>query len=287
MSQLPRERYSISLVMVSFVFASMTIPSSHADEIELKVVTYNVLVELSAPPGIPSWSKRRDAIVDLLRQENADLIAIQEPTPRQLDYLVDNLKDFDVIRDEKFTDAALLYRRDIFEKLDEGKWWLSPTPEKPMSRGFGNFLARILVWAKLKHRPTGGEFIASSTHFDNTSPSQTKMAALCQEKWKPFIDQRIPIIWMGDFNTDQDRGDYPMLTSNGFADAYTASPQASPGGKDDKVSTFPGDHGKRIDHILHHGPIRATEWRVVTYAATTLSDHYPVAAKLRVAFGKN
>lgn len=286
MSQIPSGRYSIGLAVVSFVWAMM-VPISHADEIELKVVTYNVLVELSAPAGIPPWSKRRDAIVELLREEKADLIAIQEPTPRQLDYLVEKLKDFDVIRDEKFTDAALLYRREVFEKLDEGKWWLSTNPEKPMSRGFGNFLPRILVWAKLKHRATGGELIASSTHFDNTTPSQTKMAALCQRKWQPFIHQKIPIIWMGDFNTDQSRGDYPMLVSNGFADAYTASPQASQGGKDDNVSTFPGDNGKRIDHILHHGPIRATQWRVITYKDTILSDHYPVAAKLMVTFSKD
>jgi endonuclease/exonuclease/phosphatase family metal-dependent hydrolase len=287
MSQLPRGRYSIGLTVVSYVLAMTTIPTSRADEIELKVVTYNVLVELSAPAGIPSWSKRRDAIVELLRQEQADLIAIQEPTPRQLDYLVDKLKDYAVIRDEKFTDAALLFRRDIFEKLDEGKWWLSPTPEKPMSRGFGNFLPRILVWAKLKHTPSGGELFASSTHFDNTTPSQMKMAALCQKKWEPFLQQKIPIIWMGDFNTDQERGDYPMLTSNGFSDAYIASPDASQDGKDDNVSTFPGDHGKRIDHILVHGSIRATQWRVITYQGTILSDHYPVAAKLMVTFNKN
>ncbi len=69
MSQIPSGRYSIGLAVVSFVWAMM-VPISHADEIELKVVTYNVLVELSAPAGIPpgasdatrSWSyfaKRR------------------------------------------------------------------------------------------------------------------------------------------------------------------------------------------------------------------------------------
>ncbi|MBY0588575.1 endonuclease/exonuclease/phosphatase family protein [bacterium] len=257
-------------------------PTTRATELELKVVTYNVLVEISSGPGIPAWKDRREALVQLLENEKPDLIALQEPTPRQLAYLAEKLASFGSVQDQKFTDAALFYRKDLFEIVDQGHWWLSPTPDKPMSRGFGNFLPRILVWARLKHRASGGVFVAACTHFDNTTPSQTKMAALCQEKWKPFRDQGKPIIWMGDFNTDQGRGDYPMLVSNGFHDAYTASPLSSPGGRDDNASTFPGENGKRIDHILYFGAVRATEWRVIPYEKTILSDHYPVAAKLVV-----
>jgi endonuclease/exonuclease/phosphatase family metal-dependent hydrolase len=276
------------LSLIAFLIISSTCapPTLAAAEVELKVMTYNVLVEISSVPGIPPWRSRKDAVVDLIRHENLDLIAVQETAPRQLTFLAEKLPEFGLIQDSKFTDAALFYRKDLFDLVEQGQWWLSPTPEKHMSKGFGNFLPRLLVWARLKHRATGGILVAASTHFDNTEPSQNKMAALCQEKWKPFTQTGQPIIWMGDFNTDQSRGDYPMLTSHGFQDAYTASPSASPGGKDDNVPTFPGENGKRIDHILYFGPVRPIEWKVMTYPNTILSDHYPVAAKLVVDLGR-
>jgi endonuclease/exonuclease/phosphatase family metal-dependent hydrolase len=150
-----------------------------------------------------------------------------------------------------------------------------------MSKGFGNFLPRLLIWARLKHLPTQRELIVASTHFDNSLPSQVKMAKLCQDQFKPLCAEGLPMIWMGDFNTDQERGDYPMLVSNGWRDAYLASPNASKNGHDDNVGTFPG-HTRRIDHIFLHGPIKAINWRTLPWTGneTPLSDHYPVFAQL-------
>ena len=98
----------------------------------------------------------------------------------------------------------------------------------------------------------------------------------------PFTGQGLPAIFMGDFNTDQKRGDYPRLTSRGWQDTYKVSAEASEGGRDDNVSTTLD--GARIDHIFYYGgALSPVSWRRLESpdAATPLSDHYPVLARLR------
>lgn len=254
---------------------------------DLNIVTFNVLVELSQPKGVEAWKDRQGLCVQMLREADADLIGLQEPTPRQVKYLVDELPGYEAIYyDEKkpgYTDATLLFKKDTFELLERGHWWLSPTPDR-VSVGFGNALPRILVWARLRHRASGREMYAFNTHFDNSQPSQERMAELCEKQFEPFLAKDLPMFFFGDFNTDQKRGDYPRLTSRGWRDSYLVSEHASDDGRDDNITTF-YDSQKRIDHIFYHGDgIEPSSWRRLESPdpARLLSDHYPVQAKFRV-----
>jgi endonuclease/exonuclease/phosphatase family metal-dependent hydrolase len=254
-----------------------------AEPIELSVVTFNVLVDLGSQPGVPRWADRRELCVQVLRQSNADLIGLQEPLPAQVDYLLSELPGYDAVAYKGYPDATLLFKREVFEKLDHGHWWLSPTPER-VSTGFGNTLPRLVVWAKLRHRAGGRDLFVFNTHFDNSMPSQVRMAELCQQQLAKFAQQKLPMLFMGDFNTTQTRGDYPKLISGGWQDAYAVSPQASPGGRDDNVPTMYEGSG-RIDHIFYHGD----SWRPVAWERLEspdekkpLSDHYPVLARFKL-----
>jgi endonuclease/exonuclease/phosphatase family metal-dependent hydrolase len=248
---------------------------------ELKVMTFNVLVEISRKPGVPSWKDRKGVCAQLVREKDPDLLGLQEPTPRQVEFFLEAVPGYTAVVADDFPDAALLYKTEVFEELERGHWWLSPTPEK-RSRGFGNFIPRLLVWAKLKHKPTGKEMFVFNTHFDNSMPSQVKMAALCEEKMGPFINTGLPMIFMGDFNTNQKRGDYAKLTSNGWQDSYKVSPHASPNGRDDNVPTMYKDDGVgRIDHIFYQGPgLKPISWERLESPDPNraLSDHHPVLA---------
>jgi len=268
---------------LSLLLASLTGYSVQATEVEVEinVVTFNVLVDLGKSKGIPPWNERKELCAKLLRDIDPDLIGLQEPFPHQVEYLLEAVPGYRKFHFPDFTDATILYRTAIFERLDQGHWWLSPTPEQPSS-GFGNVVPRIVVWVKLKHRESGSELYFFNTHFDNTQPSQTKMAALCEEKMKPFIVSGLPMIFVGDFNTDQRRGDYARLTSNGWEDAYRVSEHASPLGRDDNITTFVGSQ-KRIDHIFFQAErSKAKSWRRLESPdpERKVSDHFPVQATL-------
>lgn len=278
----PRKLRIVSVTLAAIaLICTDTLPSAAANDVKLNVVTFNVLVDLGTKKGFEPWSDRKELCAKVLRDADADLVGLQEPLPHQVAFFLEAVPGYDKFHFPKFTDATILYKAETFEKLDEGHWWLSPTPEKP-STGFGNVLPRIVVWVKLKHLPSGRELYFFNTHFDNTRPSQTKMAALCAEKMQPFIETGLPMIFVGDFNTDQSRGDYGKLTSNGWVDAYRVSEHASPLGRDDNITTTV-DSQKRIDHIFFQAAhAQAVSWQRLESPdpERKLSDHYPVQAAL-------
>jgi endonuclease/exonuclease/phosphatase family metal-dependent hydrolase len=268
-----------STVLIGALACLFTSLVSAAEPVEIKVISFNVLVDFSRDEGVPKWADRKDLCAQLLREQQADLVGLQEPSPGQVKFFLAEVPGYEAVHYKGYTDATLLFKRDSFEELERGWWWLSPTPDR-VSTGFGNVFPRIVVWARLKHKPSGRELLAFNTHFDNTMPSQVRMAELCQKKLAKFAERGLPMIFVGDFNTDQKRGDYPRLVSDGWSDAYRACPQATADGRDENVPTH--DRGTRIDHIFIHGPVKAMSWERLESAdpAKRLSDHYAIAARL-------
>ncbi|MBL9123938.1 MAG: endonuclease/exonuclease/phosphatase family protein [Planctomycetaceae bacterium] len=261
------------------LFTMLAHAAMAAEPVELKVISFNVLVDFSRQEGVPKWADRKDLCIQVLREQNADLVGLQEPSPGQVKFFLAELPGYEAVHYKGYTDATLLYKRELFDELERGWWFLSPTPER-VSTGFGNALPRVVVWAKLRHKPSGRELLVFNTHFDNSMPSQVKMAELCQQKFAEFTPQMLPMIFVGDFNTDQKRGDYAKLVSNGWQDAYRASPRATPDGRDENVPTH--QQGTRIDHIFYHGACRALAWERLESPdpQRLLSDHYAIAARL-------
>ena len=296
---------TITILFAAVLLACAFPRPASADPVDLRVMTFNVLVHWETKEGVPRWERRQELCLQVVKDANLDLLGLQEAAPKQTDFFRDNLPGYGLVgelpltgdeletfseilpiaaalRITRYTDALLFYREEIFEKLDQGHWWLSSTPDR-VSADFGNAMPRVMVWAKLRHKPSGRELIAAVTHFDNTLPSQIHMAALAHDKLQPFVEQGLPVIFVGDFNTNPGRGDYAKLTEEDWTDAYLASSEASETGEDNNVPTsFHG--GVRIDHILYHGAgLKAVEWRRVESPdpARPLSDHYPVFAVIR------
>lgn len=270
--------------------------------VNLRVLTFNVLVDWEIKQNVPPWSLRRDLCVQVIREADPDLIGFQETSPGQVDFLKEQLPGYDVagvvaltedhvaylterlpiiaaLGIKTYTDAMIFFKKDVFERLEEGHWWLCTTPDK-LAMDLGNTFPRIMVWARLRHKATGREFYMVNTHFDNTMPSQVRMAALSHEWIDAYFDKALPVIFTGDFNTDPNRGDYPRLTEGDWRDAYLACPKASATGNDNNVPTSL-HHPVRIDHIFYRGEtLEAKEWRRLESPdpAKNLSDHYPAFA---------
>lgn len=272
------------VLAVSLLAGSFTSTGAAETEqpLDLTIVSFNVLVSASKVEGIPVWDDRKDLSVEMLKKTDADVISLQETLPKQLQFFLDGLEDYDAHFYKSYPDSVVLWHRERFEPLDTGLWWLSPTPDR-VSTGFGNALPRLVVWVKLRHLATGQELYVFGTHFDNSLPSQIRMAELSHQKLAVFAKENLPMIFLGDFNTHQNRGDYGLLVSNGWKDSYVASEHASPDGRDENVITFPGVG--RIDHILYHGGgVSAIAWERLESPDPNrrVSDHYAIMAKLRI-----
>lgn len=255
---------------------------------DLTVTTFNIRYG-TADDGANRWELRRDIFFDALRAQRADLLGLQEALRFQLDEIAAAFPEYDEIgvgRDDGDTlgeYAAILYRADRLEVLDEGTFWLSPTPEVVASTGWGNRITRICTWARFRDHRTGRAFYVYNVHFDHESqPSRERSAELVMQRIGELAHPD-PVILLGDFNAGEENPARQLLVRDGtLRDAVRATGRDSAG-----AGTFHGFTGEpgaeMIDAILV-----SAEWTVVAARVDRSerdgrypSDHFAVTVRLR------
>ena len=258
----------------------------------VRVMSFNIRYS-TARDGEDRWEKRQGMLLDTIRAFNPDLLGTQEVLADQADFLREKFPEYgffgggrdDGKRQGEF--SPVMYRKDRFELLASGQWWLSPTPEKVGSKGWDAALPRIVTWARLKERTAGVTFLFFNTHWDHVG----NMARVESGKlMRRMIDEKRgddPVIVTGDFNSTEESEQYRTLTAGNdegvrLIDAYRA---VHPERKPDEAS-FNGFKGTRkgmqIDWILHspHWTPRSATIDYTSKDGRTPSDHYPVTAVL-------
>ena len=61
--------------------------------------------------------------------------------------------------------CPVLWKKDKYEKLATGNFWLSDTPDKSSASFVEGYYPRVANWVKLKDKTTGSIFTVHSTHF--------------------------------------------------------------------------------------------------------------------------
>lgn len=272
------------------------------DRISYRVMTFNVMCSICAPSFDP-WDQRIKYFEDIFARYKPDLIGLQELMfPEEVQQLVFAAEvtgyPFGALfyeGDEDYypnPDATILYRRDRFELIASGVYWLSPTPDVPWSKGLSEeqFLPRHVHWAHLRDKTAERELLFITTHFDANHPAQENSAPLVLERTAAFAAS-MPVILTGDFNSEPDNGGYITLTTglNGqgfhFDDAYILCPE--PRTAANREPPPPWNPIDRIDHIfLAGGTWSCSDWVVdlYLYGPRDLppSDHWPVFASVHV-----
>ena len=63
---------------------------------KINIMTYNIRLNTDAD-GINKWDNRKEGIVSLIKNEDVDILGIQEALPDQIEYLSNQLKDYNYI----------------------------------------------------------------------------------------------------------------------------------------------------------------------------------------------
>lgn len=235
--------------------------------------------------GEHRWELRRERLRSLLRSWAPDVLGLQEPLRHQLDYLRQALPEYEAVGVGRDDGAAagefcpILYRRDRFQPVAAGTFWLAEEPETPGSLAWGARHPRICTWVTLIERDTDTAFSVYNLHLDHESQTARENGiALLLER----IRQRTvssPVIVIGDFNAEPDNPAVTRLQESDaltLKNALTAVPEGTFHGFTGEAS-----HGP-IDYIFH-----SPEWQVLS--AHVLygdglrpfpSDHFPVSAVL-------
>lgn len=301
---------SLTCVLVAVLSAgtaSAQPQAGHADDAgpAMKVMSFNIRYP-NNDDGENRWANRTDFVADTIRAYGPDLLGMQEVFPVQAAFLKDALGNdyefLDVPRDGEFRKGGIgdpiLFKKDRFERLDDGTFWLSETPDVAGSRGWDAAMPRLVRWAKLRDRHAGGEnaepLYFFNAHFDHEGPTAKLESAKLLRAKIVKIAGGAPVVVTGDFNSMEETPAYAALVGSTAApaliDSYRAvHPPATPVRSADEA-TFHGFRGtnknpNRIDWVLH-SPHFATESAEIDRTSRDgryPSDHFPVTATLRPA----
>jgi endonuclease/exonuclease/phosphatase family metal-dependent hydrolase len=180
--------------------------------------------------------------------------------------------------------CGVYFRTARFALLDSGHFWLSRTPEKPGSRGWGAILPRMVTWVKLRPSDGGSAFCWFNTHFDAwNGHARARSAELLRDRVHD-IAGGMPCVVTGDFNSAADSAPYRALLATPLRDVFrSAHPVLTR--KEGTVHFFTGwSGGRRMDWILasSHFQTITSEIDRTRGPGGYPSDHFPVTATLRV-----
>ena len=172
----------------------------------IRVGSYNIRLQ-PGDVGTPNaWDERKADMVDLIRRLDLDAFGLQEVCPGQADYLTNSLPHYAMVgvhREDgvrKGEASPVFYRKDRFDAVKNGTFWLSETPDVPGSKSWNAAFPRICTYAVLKDKATGKTFSFANTHTDHKSEeAREKGMLLVIERMKEF-GAGAPIVFTGDHN---------------------------------------------------------------------------------------
>ncbi len=209
---------------VTALFRSVT---SGDVPVYLKVMQFNVQTENgNAAP----FTVRAEMYRKLVQELKPDVVGMQEVTVTWRKWLDSTVfKDlYESVGEARSTIASegleanpIYYRKDKFELVDGGTFWLSDTPEAVGSKTTAEAdgvkytanYPRICTWALLKDKTTGMQFVHLNTHLDhNGDNSSTGGNAIRKQQMGVIIKfaQRfndIPVFLTGDLNNRRTTGE--------------------------------------------------------------------------------
>jgi endonuclease/exonuclease/phosphatase family metal-dependent hydrolase len=274
-------------MLVAFSVCSSSFGQNKKDT-PFNVVSYNI--RMSTPDdGVNAWPLRKEKVAGLLRFHQAGIFNVQEALPEQMDDLIALFPDFDHVgvgRDDgvrKGEHMAVFFSKNRFEKINDGMFWLSTTPDKP---GFGwdAVCNRTVTWIKLKDKITKKSFYVFDTHFDHRGRvAREESAKLILKSIKEINKENLPLILTGDLNLTKNTVPVQSILKE-LSDAQDRSltppygPAGTSGGFDVKVMP------NKIDYIFINDKVTVLRHGVLSdsFGLFYPSDHLPVLAEVKI-----
>ena len=266
-----------------------TIPNAKISQ-DITVMSYNVYIKGA---GEKSPENRTPLVAEKIKKHSPDSFGLQEADEGWIERLPALMTEYAYVgigrnSNEGGGEASpIFYKKDKYELVASGTFWLSKTPEKA-SKGWDAMFKRICTYAVLKDKTTGFTYAHFNAHFDHLGViARLESVAVIAEKIAEIAPD-MPVIFSGDLN-DYEGGDmYNRVLESGLKDTKYLAKTTSGGnvtyhGYSDLV-----EKEAPIDFIFTN----AFASKVESYAVESekingiyASDHHPVVAKLTLING--
>lgn len=253
-------------------------------KVKVRWATFNIRLDTPVD-SLNRWGYRMERAAQFIKDAQLDVVGTQEVLHSQFEDLKRMLPEFEgvgVARDDGKTKgeySSVFYRKDVFDALDSGTFWLSEYPDSVGLKGWDAACVRVATWAKLQHKETGKIVMAVNTHFDHVGVEARKQSALLIiRKIKEIVGDRAAVL-TGDFNVTDQSDAYQTITTNEFMlkDAHKIAEKVS--GVNYTFHNFtrqPLEKRSKIDFIFVTPHIRVLSSDIPQEVeGALLSDHNP------------
>lgn len=245
---------------------------------DVTVMSYNVYYKTP--------EERWENVVQNISNNNPDSFGLQEATPEWIEAIAEAMPDYAYVGVGRNADGGgeaspVFYKKDKYELIDSGTFWLSKTPEKP-SKGWDAMFNRICTYVVLKDKETNFIYAHFNAHFDHMGViARLESVAVVSDKILRICNT-FPVVFTGDLNDPEGGEMYNRVLETGLRDTKYLAETA------DDETTFHGysdlmTKEKPIDFIF----VNAMATKVATYKVDTTkydgefaSDHHPVISQI-------
>lgn len=280
-----------SILLIIGCSSSENLPSGEDDNNKVttrfKVASYNIRNPAKADiPTGNGWDVRKEALADLIKKYDFEIFGVQEPYKNQIDDLDNLLLDYQKVTAPYATQSflAIYFKKNLFQVLDEGMFWLSETPDVS-SIGWDADELRIVHWAKFTHKESKIEFYFFNTHFYWRYETARKNSGPLAARKIKEIAGNTPVIFVGDLNSRPTTTQIDRLKVD-LNDAFdvTQTPRKGPEKTNLPGGVFEGPLSGRIDYIFVSKDIQVLDFTVHDdkYGEHNRypSDHLPISSNI-------
>ena len=268
-------------ILILILSGSFFVSNSCSNTSEkINIMTYNIRLDTETD-GINMWDNRKEGIVSLIKEEDVDILGIQEALPDQIDYLSNQLKNYNYIGEGRNGGnsgeySAIYFKSEKISLKEEETFWLSDTPRVP-SIGWDAAINRIVTLGVFYIKNSKKELIVYNTHFDHIGKvAREKSAIMILNHITKNNYQDRQLVVMGDLNSNTD--EFPIkVLSEKLDDSFKIS------NLKDSIGTFNGFDinsklSDRIDYVFTKN-IKIIDYRHIDKKLPNglwPSDHLPI-----------
>ncbi len=253
----------------------------------IKLMTYNIRLD-NRNDAENSWNNRRNFLINQIKFHEPDVFGVQEALHNQMEYLKEQLTDFEYIgvaRDNGESEgeySAIFYNSKKYVLLNHSTFWLSQTPEKP-SIGWDAVYKRICTYGYFQQKESGKKIWIFNTHFDHIGEKARKNSAeLILTRINELVKSDEAAILMGDLNMEATNEGITLI-NNQLKDSYIISEIRF--GEDGTFNDFKYNKkaNQRIDYIFVSENLEVKKYAILnnSYQLKFPSDHFPVFTEVK------
>ncbi|NQD71505.1 endonuclease/exonuclease/phosphatase family protein [Sphingobacterium shayense] len=308
------KKFFLKIIGTALIF-NLSFVLAYSQTLDLTIGSYNIRYDnKNDRPNGNGWDHRLPVISSLIQFIDYDILGCQEVLINQLEDLTQQLPGYAYVgvgrQDGKDAGefAPIFYKKDMFNVLDSGNFWLSETPDKP-SKGWDAALPRICTYIHLEEKNTGKKLWFFNLHMDHVgTKAREESSKLVVRRIKDMLKPHEAAVLTGDFNVDQNNPIYNIIEQSGvIRDSYVVAPlryawSGTFNAFDTNLFT-----DSRIDHVFVTEHLKVKNYAILTesyrapkassrevkkgdfpkelsfkdYEAKLPSDHFPIVVKAK------